>query len=136
MIPFPPPTLKYDRDNEAQFRRQLETADAHNLKSQQAAVVAAVRSGQSATTGVLTATATTVYTFPAAEGAYLCWVSLPADAANYGAFAVVTTGTTNARIAVAGNAPLMVITLVGYALKAAQASGATQTVYTSVLKIA
>jgi hypothetical protein len=86
-----------------------------------------------------TAVATTVYTLPNTTPAtYLISVNVGAvgDAANYSAFAVVSTDGATARLTTVMNAPLQTITLVGLAVKSTQSSGATRTINVTITKVA
>jgi hypothetical protein len=85
------------------------------------------------------AVATTVYTLPnTAPATYLVSVNVGAvgDAANYSAFAVVSTDGATARLTTVMNAPLQTITLVGLAVKSTQSSGATRTINVTITKVA
>lgn len=92
-----------------------------------------------ASASALTGVATTVYALPnlALAALYLVHANIGnvADAVNYGAFAVIATDGSSARIVSNNSAPLQVINLSSLNIQCQQSSGSTQTIIMTVTRI-
>lgn len=103
------------------------------------AATAAAHISTTSSVSAPTSTAVTVFAMPnTAPATYLvnCNVGAVADTTNYSAFAVVMADLGSARIAMQNNGVRQTITLSGLAIQSTQTSGATQTINTTITRIA